>query len=116
MEKSRIFTSSTFLQPVNGEPVRSLVTQTDDIVIVAWHVRPGQSILPHIHPGGQDIWIIQAGNGDYYIDDAGSTQSINAGDVVIAYTGQVHGVINNGQEPLIFISVLSSAGAGFQLV
>ncbi|EID3014796.1 cupin domain-containing protein [Salmonella enterica] len=116
MEMNRIFTSPKFLQSAADKPVRSLITQSGDVIIVSWHVRPGQSILSHIHPGGQDIWIIQAGNGDYHIDDAGNTESINAGDVVIAYTGQVHGVTNNGQEPLIFISVLSPVGAGFQLV
>nr|WP_244913281.1 hypothetical protein [Phormidesmis priestleyi] len=39
-----------------------------------------------------------------------------AGDVVIAHTGCVHGVLNNSDEPLVFISVVSPADAGYQLV
>ncbi|WP_397428445.1 cupin domain-containing protein [Phormidesmis priestleyi] len=56
------------------------------------------------------------GKGEYYLDKAGTTKSIVAGDVVIAHTGCVHGVLNNSDEPLVFISVVSPADAGYQLV
>jgi quercetin dioxygenase-like cupin family protein len=33
--------------------------------------------------------------------------------VVIAHRGEVHGVLNTGQEDLVFISVVTPAAAGF---
>lgn len=116
MSTVRIFNSSEFFQPADGEPVRSVVTESKDAVVVAWYIQPGQTILPHVHPHGQDTWTILSGQGEYYLDEAGTTQSIGAGDVVIAPIGSVHGVTNLGDQPLMFISVVSPAEAGYQLV
>lgn len=116
MNPTRIFKSSKFLQPTDGEPIRSVVTESKDAVVVAWHIKPGQEIAAHIHPNGQDTWTILSGQGEYYLDQAGATTSIVAGDIVVAQTGCVHGVFNNGNEPLVFISVVSPADAGYQLV
>lgn len=116
MSITRIFSSSKFFQPSDGEPVRSIVTESKDAVVVAWYIKPGQAIPAHTHPNGQDTWTVLTGKGDYYLDKAGTTKSIAAGDVVVAHTGCVHGVFNNGDEPLVFISVVSPADAGYQLV
>lgn len=116
MSKTRIFDSSQFLQPTDGEPIRSVITESKDAVVVAWYIKPGQTILPHVHPNGQDTWTILSGKGEYYLDQLGNTQPIIAGDVVVAFMGCVHGVINNGEEPLVFISVVSPSDAGYHLV
>jgi quercetin dioxygenase-like cupin family protein len=44
----------------------------------------------------QDTWTILSGQGSYQIDAAGTSRPIGVGDVVVAYTGCVHGVYNNG--------------------
>jgi quercetin dioxygenase-like cupin family protein len=116
MNINRIFHSSKFFQPSAGEPIRSVITESPDAVIVAWYIQPGQEIAAHIHPQGQDTWTILSGRGDYYLDRAGNKQSIEMGDVVIAPTGSVHGVFNSGDESLVFISVVSPMNAGYQLV
>jgi quercetin dioxygenase-like cupin family protein len=116
MNHPRIFTISDFCQPTDGEPMRSVVTESADAVVVAWYLNPGQEIPAHRHPQGQDTWTILIGSGQYYLDEAGTEKSIAAGDVVVAPTGAVHGVFNNGNEPLVFISVVSPAAAGYQLV
>lgn len=113
---TRVFKSSEFFQPAEGEPIRSVITESLHSVIVAWYIQPGQAILPHIHPQGQDTWTILSGSGEYYLDNRGTTSPIVAGDVVIAPMGQVHGVINTGNEPLVFISVVCPEEAGYQLV
>ena len=115
MNTTRIFNSSKFLQPTAGDPIRSVVTESEQSVVVAWYIQPGQEIPAHIHPRGQDTWTILTGGGEYYLDHAGTTQPIVAGDVVVAHTGCVHGVFNNGNEPLVFISVVSPADAGYHL-
>ncbi|MEI7994555.1 MAG: cupin domain-containing protein [Methylococcaceae bacterium] len=116
MATSRIFSSTGFFQPTDGEPIRSVVTQSKDAVVVAWHINQGQEIPLHIHPHGQDTWIILSGKGRYSLDNNGTTRPITAGDVVVAHTGEVHGVVNENPEPLVFISVVSPADAGYQLI
>jgi quercetin dioxygenase-like cupin family protein len=116
MTDNRIFHSADFLQPINGEPIRSVISESPESTIVAWYIQPQQSIPAHIHPQGQDTWTILAGQGEYYLDRAGTTRSIVKGDVVIAPTGSVHGVSNNSNEPLIFISVVSPSTAGYELI
>ena len=117
IDTNRIFKSAQFFQPTNdGEPVRSIVTESKDAVVVAWFLQPGQSIAPHVHPHGQDTWTILTGMGEYTIDAAGTTQAIEAGDVVVATVGLVHGLQNTGSEPLSFISIVAPAEAGYTRV
>jgi len=116
MINTRIFHSADWLQPVDGEPIRSVVTQSAEVVVVAWHVKPGQRIAAHVHPHGQDTWTVLSGQGQYQTDEQGSTHTITAGDVVVAPTGSVHGVHNTGSEPLVFVSVVCPADAGYTLL
>jgi quercetin dioxygenase-like cupin family protein len=113
---TRIFPSANFFQPADGEPVRSVITASAEAVIVAWYIQPGQAIPAHIHPHGQDTWNILSGKGEYYLDLTGTTRSIVGGDVVVAPAGSVHGVFNDGDEPLVFISVVSPSAAGYEIV
>lgn len=113
MTSHRIFHSAEHFQPADGEPIRAVITESPDAVVVAWHVRPGQTIAAHVHPQGQDTWTILSGRGRYRVDADGRTEIICAGDVVVAPTGKVHGVHNDSDEPLVFISVVSPADAGY---
>ena len=114
MTTLRVFKVADHLQVTDGEPIRSVVHATDDAAVVAWTVKPGQRISPHVHPSGQDTWTILAGEGDYQIDAAGQTVRIAAGDVVVAPVGAVHGVLNTGAQALVFVSVVSPALSGFE--
>ena len=116
MTQQRIFNSTDFMQPSDDEPIRSVITRSDDAAVVAWFVKPGQRLAGHVHPQGQDTWILRSGTGLYQLDKDGSTQVISAGDVVVAHTGAVHGVYNNGHEPLVIVSVVSPAESGYTLV
>ena len=84
-------------------------------VVIAWTVKPGQRITPHVHPDGTDTWTIVAGQGDYIADLTGATRPVKAGDVVVARAGEVHGVHNSGAVPLVFISVVASVEAGYHV-
>lgn len=116
MSNPRIFKSDDFMQPAEGEPIRSVVTTSADATVVAWCVLPGQRIAAHVHPQGQDTWTVLSGQGEYQIESSGDSRTISKGDVAVARTGCVHGVYNSGAEPLRFISVVSPAEAGYQLV
>jgi quercetin dioxygenase-like cupin family protein len=64
MSTTRIFNSSNFFQPIDGEPIRSVITESEDAVVVAWYIKPGQEIPAHIHPNGQDTWTVLTGEGN----------------------------------------------------
>ena len=64
--ESRIFSVAEYVQPSEGEPIRSVVLETRDSIIVVWHVHPGQEIAAHIHPHGQDTWTVLSGMADYF--------------------------------------------------
>jgi quercetin dioxygenase-like cupin family protein len=114
MATQRLYHFSEHIQPSRDEPIRSVIAASDDAVVVAWHVKPGQQIAPHVHPRGQDTWTILMGRGEYQLDADGETIEILQGDVVVAHRGEVHGVYNDGDEPLIFISVVAPGDAGFE--
>lgn len=116
MSLTRVFNSSEFMQPSDNEPIRSVVSESTDAIIVAWYVKPGQKIPPHTHPNGQDTWTILSGEGQYYLDQNGSTKKITAGDIVVARTNDVHGVLNITDQPLIFVSVVCPPDAGYHLL
>ncbi len=92
MSGPRVFRVADHLRPADGEPIRSVVHETADASVVAWIVKPGQRIIAHVHPHGQDTWTIVAGQGAHQTDASGATVPIAAGDIVIASAGEVHGV------------------------
>lgn len=116
MHAPRIFKSADHMQASDGEPIRSVITQSTEAVVVGWYVKPGQRIAAHVHPQGQDTWTVLSGVGEYQLEANGASRTISPGDVVVAHTGSVHGVVNTGVEPLVFISVVSPAEAGYELV
>lgn len=116
MHTPRIFKSAHHMQPSDGEPIRSVITQSTQAVVVGWYVKPGQKIAAHVHPQGQDTWTVLSGVGEYQLEADGASQTIGPGDVVVAPTGCVHGVVNTGVAPLVFISVVSPAEAGYELL
>lgn len=116
MPANRIFPSQSFFVPSDNEPIRSVVTTSADCVVIAWYVKPGQSIKPHRHPAGQDTWTILAGEGEYVFNEAGETTKVKAGDVVVAHTNEVHGLHNTGANPVYFISVVAPTEAGYELL
>ena len=112
----RIFKGSDYFQANAGEPIRSVITESKDAAVIAWCVQPGQTLSAHLHPKGQDTWIIQSGIGEYRPARSAQTKTITAGDIVVAHLGEVHGVVNTGSEPFLFISVVSPAESGYELM
>lgn len=112
----RLYKSADYFESNSGDPIRSVIVETGEAVVVAWHLNPGQSIDAHIHPQGQDTWYVVEGEGMYQTDSSGSTQHLSAGDVVIAPTKCIHSVLNTGPRVLRIISVVSPASAGYERI
>lgn len=70
-----------------------------------WCLLPGQGIHPHVH-AGDHVWIVLEGEGKFLTDT--DQEQIRQGTVLTAPAGGAHGVINDSDANLIFVSI--SAG------
>jgi quercetin dioxygenase-like cupin family protein len=112
--ETRLFRVADFIQPSEDLPIRSVVLETPESVIVVWYVNPGQEIAAHVHPYGQDTWTILSGTADYFQGD-GKVSRIKTNDITVAKPNQVHGARTVGNSPFIFVSVVAPGGAGYAL-
>ncbi len=71
-----------------------------------WCLSPGQQIHPHVH-AGDHVWVVLEGEG-FFLEGEEKKNAIGPGTVLIAPTGEAHGVENSGKQGLVFVSI--SAG------
>ena len=88
--ESRIFSVAEYVQPSEGEPIRSVVLETRDSIIVVWHVHPGRKLRLTFIPHGQDTWTVLSGMADYFQGN-GIVRALREGEIAVARPGQVHG-------------------------
>lgn len=65
---------------------------------------PGNSIGEHYHEGDNEIFYFLSGSGLY--NDNGTQIRIHPGDVTVCNSGELHGLVNDGSEPLEFIALI----------
>lgn len=66
---------------------------------------PGQAQKPHTHADQDKIYFVLEGRGRIHL---GSRESaVTPGDAVVAEAGAMHGVVNDGSEPLILLVVVT---------
>ena len=76
-------------------------------------VPPGKSACPfHVHHAEDEMFILLKGQGEYRFGD--QRHQVRAGDVLGAPVGgpeYAHQLINNGDEPLVYIGISNKADA-----
>ena len=90
--------SRQLLSPVNSESGRVTVTEV--------HLIPRAVQNRHTHEDSEQIWYAVKGEGRLLLDDK-KQKSFVKGDVVRFEEGEVHGIFNDGEEELVYISVTS---------
>jgi len=89
-------TSLQILWPANAPAARATITRVT--------IEPGAVSRRHAHPNSEQIWIVESGTATMLLaDDA--TQIIGTGDVLRTPVGEIHGVVNTGNEPFVYLSV-----------
>ena len=68
-------------------------------------LRPGQSQKPHTHQGADKIYYVLQGRGTFLIGE--EEKELEAGAIVLAPSGVVHGVTNHSQQPLNLLVVMA---------
>jgi mannose-6-phosphate isomerase-like protein (cupin superfamily) len=66
-------------------------------------VLPGTSIGVHRHEGNDEIYLVVSGTARMVVD--GTEHRIAARDVVVTPSGSSHGLVNDGDEPLVMFVV-----------
>ena len=66
---------------------------------------PGQAQRPHAHADQDKIYVVLEGRGQIHLD--GAEEAVAAGEAVVAKAGAIHGVVNDGAEPLILLVVVT---------
>ena len=65
---------------------------------------PGNSIGEHYHEGDNEIFYFLSGTGEY--NNNGTKVQVCPGDTTICSDGEMHGLVNTGDEPLKFIALI----------
>ena len=58
----------------------------------------------HVHDGDGETYLVISGEGEY--NDNGTVTTLRAGDVSFTDSGEQHGIINKGTEPLVLIGLI----------
>jgi len=62
---------------------------------------PGQTQSAHIHEGSDKVYYVIKGKGSFQV--GGEEKQIGEGEIVMAASGEKHGVVNNGSERLVVL-------------
>ena len=88
--------SRQLLNPENSTSVRVTITEV--------HLEVGASQPRHTHDASEQIWYATKGSGTLLLADD-KTKPFRAGDVVRFADRDVHGLLNDGDEEFIYVSV-----------
>lgn len=67
-------------------------------------LEPGQSIGEHTHDEDGELYIVVSGKG--MVNDNGVPREVCAGDAVWTTGGELHSVINHGDETLVLYAIV----------
>jgi quercetin dioxygenase-like cupin family protein len=91
-----------------AQPTKVVLAETPHSRTTLWCLQPGQHIHPHVH-AGDHIWVVLEGSGLFLEDHGhGTGRPVAVGTLLVAPSGQAHGIENNGDSGLVFVSI--SAG------
>ncbi len=90
--------SRQLLNPDNSASERVTITEV--------HLEVGACQPRHTHAASEQIWYATKGKGTLLLADE-ATKAFCAGDVVRFADGDVHGLLNDGTEEFVYISVTS---------
>lgn len=85
------------------------LTETEDLLLVRVHIPPGEAHQFHHHPAMEEIMYVLSGEAEQWVQE--EKRRLGPGEIAHIPRGVVHGVYNEGAEPLVFLAVLSPATA-----
>jgi mannose-6-phosphate isomerase-like protein (cupin superfamily) len=75
---------------------------------VTWvDVPPGAEQRAHSHEESEQVYVVVRGRGRMTV--AGDVEEVGEGDLVFIPPGTEHAIVNDGSEPLVYVSAASPA-------
>ena len=74
------------------------------VTITRVTMEPGAAQERHSHGASEQTWIVESGAATLLLE-AGRTLPVRAGDVVRTPPGHTHGLVNDGNEPFVYLTV-----------
>lgn len=88
--------SRQFVWPKNSPESQVTITHVT--------MEPGSVSERHAHKRSEQIWIVERGEGVLLLGDE-QTEVLRTGDIVRTPAGEIHGIVNSGKEPLVYLAV-----------
>lgn len=85
---------------------KTMLYESENSNTAVLNIEPGDQVQPHYHPNADDVWVVFQGKGEY-LAGKGQTFPMEAGMVIPNLKGEVHGIKNTSNEPLVVIAVSS---------
>ena len=83
------------------------LTDAEGLLLVRVTMPPGRAHQFHRHPAMEEIIYVVAGTAEQWVDT--ERRWLRAGDSAHIPRDVVHGTYNSGEEPLVFLAILSPA-------
>ena len=77
---------------------------TEDFFLDLYCLEPGQAQKPHAHAGSAKVYLVQEGSGRFRVGD--EERTLEAGEAVIAESGELHGIVNDGSVRLVVLTLM----------
>src|SRR3954453_2476020 len=72
----------------------------------SWYaVAPAARCTSHVHTGKAETWLIVQGEGEAQVD--GQSFRVGPGDALVTKPGQPHELVNLGEQPLVFVNMVT---------
>jgi quercetin dioxygenase-like cupin family protein len=71
---------------------------------VTFTMLPGQVHEPHSHEDLTQAWFILEGRGEAFLGED-RREIVEAGTIIVHHPRQVHGIVNVGSEPLVYVNI-----------
>jgi mannose-6-phosphate isomerase-like protein (cupin superfamily) len=78
---------------------KSTLFETPRFFCDLYCLESGQSQSPHAHDGSDKVYVVLEGEGLFRVGD--EEEALEAGQAVLAPSGELHGVANEGPERLV---------------
>ncbi len=97
-----------FVKAPGAKPFKHTFFQSERLLVGLNVLAPGQAQAIHEHADQDKFYYVMAGNGRFTVGE--SEQTCGAGMLIVAPAGVPHGVVNDGEDLLTFLTVIAPFG------
>ena len=99
-----------YAQPRNEKPFKTTLYLSERLLVGLNTLRPGQVQPLHDHANQDKFYQVLEGEGVFTVGE--DTQACGPGELILAPAGIMHGVENQNNELLSFLTVIAPAPSG----